>query len=177
MKIKSVPALFNKSLVIWDGIEVKFDNLGETEVKEEVGNLMLEKYPSLVFGEDYVKETPKTKEQEFTKNYAQQLLLEIESVKEQLKEKNSSLEVAIADKDAWAEKVGEAIKERDEALDELTREKESFATQVKTYELRIALMKTSVNGLKKTCEAAGFPSEAWHALTQPQLVDYILSKS
>lgn len=177
MKLKSVPALFNKNMLIWDGTSVDFNSAGICEVKDNIGEMMLEKYPSMVFDENFVKEIPKTREQEFTQVYAEQLLREVESVKDQLKEKSSALVAMTADKDAWADKVAELVAGKTFAEEQLVKEKESFTNQIKTYELRIALMKTSVAGLKKTCETAGFTVKEWDVLTQSQLVDYILSKS
>lgn len=177
MKLKTVLPLYNKGLTIWDGTVVNFNSSGLCDVKDSIGNTMLEKYPSMVFPEDFEKEKPKTREQDFTKGYAEQLQRELEYAKEESKARKNEAEINAADRDSWAEKVGELVKEKNSAVTQLSKEKESFSNQVKYFELRIALMETSVAGLKKTCETASFPKEEWSSLSQPKLIEYILSKS
>jgi len=69
MKLKTVSSLWGQKMTIWDNIEIEFGKNGIVEVKDSVGKLMLEKYPSLVFEEDYEKEKPKTVERELPERF------------------------------------------------------------------------------------------------------------
>ena len=52
MKINTTPPFYNQLVTVHDGIQVKFDHTGICEVKADLGNVLLEKYPSMFFSGD-----------------------------------------------------------------------------------------------------------------------------
>lgn len=177
MKLKTVPALFGKSMKVWDDHEIKFDSSGVVEVKDDLGKKLLERYPELVFDENFEAAAPKTREQEFTAKVVDQLNEEIFSLNDQLKSKNQEIELVIADKEAWQEKVGELVKERDEAVEQLGKEKLSAAGEIKLLKLKIELLTSSVTNMQKMCEMSGYPKTDWVNLSKEKMIEYILGKA
>jgi len=177
MKLKSVPALFGKTMKIHDDQEIKFDASGVCEVKDSLGKALLEKYPSMVFDESFEPELPKTKKQEFDNKYAETLGEEIDILTETVKARTNEVELAKADTDSWKEKVGELTKERDEAVGQLNREKVSTTAEIKGLKLKIELITSSITNLQKMCDLSGYPKDEWAGLVKDKLIEYLIGKS
>lgn len=177
MKIKTVPALVGKEMVIWDGTIIKFDNKGFAEVNDSKGKQILEKYPSMVFAEDFQEEQEKTPKEKFTEGYAEQLKRELDLSKGIIKDREDTIESLKADKEEWANKAAELQKAKDAAEEQLVREKETFEKQVKLYEFKIELVTSTNENLRTLCDKSGFPKEEWEKLNKEKLVEYILNKS
>ena len=160
-----------------DGLQVKFDGTGTCEVKDSVGQKMLESYPSFIFSEDFEEVKVKTPANDFNKGLAEQLNRELSFVKESLESKTKEIESITADKEAWAEKAAELFKEKEEAVKNLEDYKTTYEGQVKTYELKIELINSTKEKLRKMCQQAEFVKEDWDGLDKEKLVDYVLSKS
>lgn len=177
MKLKTIPANFGRTIGIFDGLQVSFDNSGICEVKDSVGKKMLESYSSFIFAEDFEAEAPKSRTQEYQQGAAEQLQRELNFANETLKSREDEIKNLQADKTAWAEKAAELEKFRSDAVQELENYKKTYDNQVKLYELKINLITSTSEKLKKMCELAEFPKEEWEKLNKEQMIEYILNKS
>lgn len=177
MKLKTVTQNFGKTIGIFDGLEVTFDNSGICEVKEAVGKKMLESYPSFIFPEEFEAKAPKTRTQEYQQGAAEQMQRELDFVNETLKSREGDIANLKADRDAWAEKVAEVETAKNNAVEELENYKKTYENQVKFYELKINLISSTSEKLKKMCELSEFPKEEWEKLNKELMIEYILGKS
>lgn len=177
MRLKTVTSNFGKTIGIFDGIQITFDNSGFCEVKDAVGKKMLESYPSFIFSEEFEATPPKTRTQEYQQGAAEQLQRELDFVNETLKSREGEIANLKADRDAWADKVAEVEANKVAALEELDNYKKTYENQIKFYELKINLVTSTNEKLKKMCELSEFPKEEWDKMNKEQIVEYILSKS
>lgn len=177
MKIKTIPAFFNKSVKIFDSTEVKFDHTGTLEVDNKVGKALLEKYPEFMFELDRKEDTKKTPEQEYTKEVVQRLESELFDAKKQINELKDSKGAVEVDLEAWQGKVQEYINKIKQVENSLEQEKLTNQKVVEKLELKITLIEMTAEQLKGMATDAKFPKEEWEKKSKSELVEYILNKS
>ena len=145
MKIKTIPAFFNKTVKIFDDTEVKFDHTGTLEVDDKVGKLLLEKYPEFMFDLNKKEEEKKTPEQEYTKEVAQRLESELFDSKKQVQELKELKKGVEEDLKSWQSKVQEYVDEISQLKKQIEEEKITNKEVVEKLQLKVSLIEMKLN--------------------------------
>lgn len=180
MKITTVQSNHSKDLSVLNGMIIQVNHLGEIEVEDEIGAQLLSKYPEIFFDPSVQKSTTDTKVKlnHFQEKVIKNLENEILVLKSQLTAKENQIKEAEADKAAWAV-LAEENKVR-ATLAEESLEAEKAATQeiVKAFELKIKLIETPIDKIRKSLEkdSSFYPKEQWESLDKPALIQYLLEK-
>ena len=177
MKLKTIPAFFNRSIKINDNKEIKFDHTGTLEVDNKTGAELLEKYPEFIFSEN---KTEKSQDQKLVQEVSQELVnglnSEIYDLKQVIAELKEAKAGAEADIQIWKDKVGESEAKAKSAEEALQNEKDSVKKRVQELELKIELLGSTRDQLVALCESSKFAKEEYEKLNKEKLIDYVLSK-
>ena len=176
MKIKTIPSNFNQK-VVFDTVSLTFDRKGEADVSEIEGQRLLEKYPGVLFLNDYVAPKIKTIEDEITEEYVQNLLDKIESLEKEklsLKDELAIKEVEVSD---WASKYETNIKATENAINEARELREALKKEREFNELKLNLLGMKTENLRNLCSEAKFSEEEWGKMKKEELIEYLLKKS
>ena len=176
MKVKTVPAFYNQTLTVAEE-SIVFDSTGTCEVENEIGAALIEKYPEFVFSADSVKKKEVTVQEEVNQDMVNRLKNEIQSLEEKnsfLKAEKTTLE---ADLKVWKDQVEGYVEKVKVAEKAYKDQKESHDGQVQTLELKMSLLVSTNDALRKLCEASGYKKEEWEKLSKEKLIEYILNKA
>lgn len=167
----------NNEVSFSDGIVVKFNSQCEAEVKDSIGEMLMEKYPKIVFKEFPEVEKPKLVSDDFNEKHIVQLGLDIIELKSQIASKERELGEAKAETTVWKNKT----EELNGSLKTMTLENTNLKANDKKFkerhDLHVNLLMSNVASLQKTCEKTGFPKEEWERLGKEKLIEYMLQKS
>jgi hypothetical protein len=176
MIVTTIPSLYGKTMSIWDQQEIKFDHTGKCKVDDKLGKELLNRYPEFVFPEEGNKERKKTVEQEINQELVNRLNGEIYDLKNEVKEVKSAKESVEADLKEWQDKVGSLIDQAKASEIQVKNEQESVKKQKEYFELKISLMESNRDALKKLCEDSQYDKKEWEMMTKEKLIEYIMSK-
>lgn len=177
MKIKTLPAFFNQEVTLAEGKKIKFSNVGELEVDDDLGKELIGKYSTFMFDVEQVFEKEKTVIDKHVDGIVERQQNEIYDLKEQVKQIKSQKEGVEADLKAWQEKYETAAKSEEVAKKALQEEKDSIKKVVDNFEYRISLMNSVDATLRKICSDSGFPKEEWQTLKKNDIIEYLINKS
>jgi len=181
MLVKTVSRNFNKPMMVnieGKSFELFFDVTGECNIKDEkLAKAVVEKYKGLIFPKETEIEQPKTIDEKITEETVNNLKLELNRVKESLKNKKEEYEILEKDLQAWKDKYNETVLKVEEAK-KLSQEELNKATSLqRKAEFEVGLWKSSMNELKKLCKDAEFNKEEYEKFVKKEdLIEFILKK-
>ena len=175
MKLTTIRSFFGQTVTV-NGEEVKFDHTGVCEINNKLGTAAIEKYPEFIFSNENKVKHVETVQEEINQDLVNRLSGEIFDLKKQLEAVKEEKKGTEADLKEWQSKVAEYVEKSDKFEKAYIQQKESHDNQVQALELRITLMNTSSNELKKLCEDSGYDKKEWELLTKEKLIEYILNK-
>lgn len=176
MKIQTVQPNYGNSLIVLDGMEIKFDHLGICELDSEIGNALLEKYPGMFWDSEKEVVQEKVVENKYQEKIVENLQLEIVELKSQLQSQKNQTETAIKDKNEWASLVEVKGKEVENLTAQLKSEKESYNSERKTLELKISLLESPAEKIKEMLKKSNYPESEFVNLNKSDLIKYVLKK-
>ena len=174
MKITTLPSFFGQTVAIWEGKEIKFDSSGSCEVSKEIGAKLIETYPSFMFNGVKVEDKVFTVEDEVNQDLVNRLQGEIFDLKAQVVEAKAETKSAIADTDQWKDSVSKLNERAVNAEKTVADQNESYGEQIRNFELKVTLMNSSTQELKKLCEDSGYDQKEWGLLTKEKIIEYIM---
>lgn len=176
MKIQTVQPNYGNSLIVLNGMEIKFDHLGICELSSEIGNALIERYPGMFWDSEKEVVQQKVVENKFQEKIVENLQLEIIELQSQLQSQKNQTELALKDKDDWASLVGVKTKEVENLSAQLKAEKESYNSEKKTLELKISLLESPADKIKEGLKKSGYPESEFVNLNKTDLIKYVLKK-
>lgn len=177
MKVKTIIQNYSKGVNVGGEI-YKFDSAGICEVKDEVGQMMINKLPKMFFDAsvDKVEEKKLTVVEEYNSETISKLREEIEFLKDAQKEQKSVISNKEADIQVWKDKFNDlnGKEGKDQAL--LQEQVKSLTKEKTMLEFKIMLVESTAEELKVLCVESKYPNTEWEKLKKSELIDFLLQK-